>query len=201
MTVTEYQPVLDFWFGDKKENIEVIKEKSPLWWRKDEDTDREIKQQFEPLLRKLIEVKLQHWKEDANGYLAMIILVDQFSRNMYRNQAQSFSQDQISLSLAIEGIEKGMDKQLRLIERAFFYLPFEHSESLQHQRRSVDLFNKLLMEANEAEQKYFSGTLDYAIKHQAVIERFGRYPHRNTILGRESTPEEIEFLQEPGSSF
>jgi len=197
----EYQSVLDFWFGKKTDNQGIIKEKAQLWWAKDAAFDAQIKKQFEPVLDDLIEGKLENWKAQPQGHLALIILADQFSRNMYRDDARGFSQDNIALALAIEGLKQGADKQLSLIERSFFYLPFEHAESLERQQQSVALYRALLAEADTEVQEYFQGNLDYAIRHQVIIERFGRYPHRNAILRRASTVEEIAFLQEPGHSF
>ncbi len=201
MAQPAYQSVLDFWFGKKQDNLGIIKEKAESWWRKDAAFDAQIKAQFAAPLESLIEGRLEHWKAQPRGHLALIILADQFSRNMYRDDPKSFGQDGIALELAIEGLNKGTDRQLLLVERSFFYLPFEHAESLQRQQQSVDLYRALVAEADAGEREYFEENLDYALRHQRIIERFGRYPHRNAILGRASTAEEIAFLQQPDSSF
>ena len=120
---------------------------------------------------------------------------------MYRDQAQAFSLDSLALSLAKDGIEQTMDKELSWVKRVFFYMPFEHAESLSMQERSVELFRDLVNQVPGDEQDMVYGYVNYAIKHYKVIEEFGRFPHRNKILNRESTPEEVEFLKQPGSSF
>ena len=135
--------------------------------------------------------ELDSMANDPQGCLALIILLDQFSRNMFRGSAQAFAADEKALAHARTAVERGLDQQLPPFQRTFVYLPFEHSESLADQDRSVALFEALGDE----------NTYDYAVRHRDIIVRFGRFPHRNVILGRESTPEELEFLKEPGSSF
>ena len=131
----------------------------------------------------------------------MIILLDQFSRNIYRNSPRAFSQDEQALDLAMRGTVSAVDKKLTPVERVFFYLPFEHSESVAVQERSVSLYQGLLDEVADADKVKFIGYLDFAVKHVDIVKRFKRFPHRNEILGRTSTQAEIEFLQQPDSSF
>ena len=178
----QYQPVLDFWF----------KEISPQqWWVKDEDLDQLIKTRFSDVHRKAALGELFSWRDSSEGRLAEIIVLDQFSRNMFRDLPESFAQDSLALVLAQEAIFNNADKTLPTEWRSFMYLPFMHSESLIVHNEAVRLFDQKGMEYN----------LDFERKHKVIIEKFGRYPHRNHILKRESTPEEREFLKQPGSSF
>jgi len=131
----------------------------------------------------------------------LILLTDQFPRNMYRDSPQAFAYDAKALAWCLEGLKQQFDRHLRPIERVFFYLPLEHAESLEHQERSVEKFRELLDEADERRKNVFAEYLDLAVRHRNIIARFGRFPHRNRILGRESTGEELAFLKEPGSSF
>jgi len=193
--------ILQFWFGKSPDDLRVIEEKASMWWSKDRAVDEEIRYRFNESLENLTAGTLAHWQETPRGLLAMIILADQFSRNIHRNHPASFSQDPVALSLCQEGLEKKMDLQLRPIERVFFYMPLEHAESLELQRQSVELFKNLLINMPGEYCRKFNSYVDFAVNHHDIIIRFGRFPHRNRILGRQSTPEEIEFLQQPGSSF
>ncbi|MCI0481529.1 MAG: DUF924 domain-containing protein, partial [Candidatus Dadabacteria bacterium] len=149
------------------------------------------------------EDKLREWEKTPRGTLALIILLDQFSRNILRDTPGAFSHDPQALETAAKGIEKGFDKVLHPVMRVFFYMPFMHSENLDMQERSITLFGALERDfpSPPGLGKMLSSNRDYAERHYAVVKRFGRYPHRNKILGRESSPEEIEFLKQPGSSF
>ena len=174
--------VYDFWFKE----IEPKK-----WWAKDPDFDELIRQRFLDLHRLAVRCELFPWRETPAGRLAEIIVLDQFSRNIYRNRPESFANDALALALAQEAIASGADKGLDANEKAFLYMPYMHSESLGIHEIAMQLFAQEGLEYN----------YDFEKKHKAVIEQFGRYPHRNTILGRESTPEELEYLQQPGSGF
>jgi uncharacterized protein (DUF924 family) len=177
-----YQTVLDFWF----------QEISPQqWWIKDENLDQLIKERFSDVHRKAACGELFVWRSCAEGRLAEIIVVDQFSRNMFRDLPESFAQDNLALVLAQEAIFNNADKALPIEWRSFMYMPFMHSESLLIHDQAIRLFDQRGMEYN----------LDFERKHRVIIEKFGRYPHRNHILKRESTPAELEFLKQPGSSF
>lgn len=194
---------MNFWFGDLKEEEVPPEELSRMWWAKDEKTDENIGVNFESDLKNAKEGRLREWENNPRGMLALIILLDQFSRNMYRDTPRAFSQDRQALELAVKGVERGFDKELYPVMRVFFYMPFMHSESLEMQDRSLGLFKDLEKDFTFPPQlaEMLSTNRDYAERHYAIIERFGRYPHRNKILGRESTPEEFEFLKQPGSSF
>jgi uncharacterized protein (DUF924 family) len=197
----DYQSILDFWFGVTSSDIEILEQQSSLWWTKDPNVDKEIEIRFGASLDSLIAGQLNKWKQLPESYLAMIILADQFSRNIYRDTERAFAQDELALALTLEGIDAGIDMKLGLVQRVFFYLPLEHSESISMQYKSVEQYRQLHDVAPDNIRKKFKDHLDYAIQHREIIEKFGRYPHRNVILGRQSTIEEIEFLKQPGSSF
>jgi uncharacterized protein (DUF924 family) len=177
-----HSEVLKFWFED-------IDPK--MWWAAEPAFDELIRQRFEGLLQQAACGELYSWRLDASGRLAEIIVLDQFSRNMYRNTPRAFSQDPVALVLAQEAVASGAHHRLSPVERSFLFLPYMHSES----RVIHVLAEKLYREFAPPT------SLDFELRHKAIIDRFGRYPHRNAILGRASTPEEIEFLKLPGSSF
>lgn len=195
--------ILGFWFGKPEDGGAPPPELSRMWWAKDKKTDEYIRDNFEHGLVNAKEGKLLQWEKTPTGTLALIILLDQFSRNIYRDTPGAFTQDGQALEIAARGVEKGFDRELPPVMRVFFYMPFMHSEDLGMQERSVALFGALERDFTSPPElaKMLSSNRDYAERHYAIIERFGRYPHRNGILGRESSPEEIEFLKEPGSSF
>lgn len=177
-----YEDILSFWFN----------ELTPAqWWAKDAKLDDEIKQRFSAIHAKAARCELFDWRMAAKGRLAEIIILDQFSRNIFRNTPQAFANDPLALTLAQEALALGADKALSPTERSFLYLPFMHSESAEIHQIAVKLYSAPGLENN----------LDFELQHQTIITRFGRYPHRNKILARESTPEEIEFLKQPGSGF
>lgn len=189
------QTVLDFWFGAPEPR------RSQLWWGKDPALDEEIRARFAGPREQAIAGQLQDWEASPRGRLALILLVDQFSRNLFRNSPRAFAHDALAQRWSLEGLELGLDRQLGALERLFFYLPLEHSEDLADQERAVALFEELVVTAPPEERAERAGYLDYARRHRAIIARFGRFPHRNDVLGRLSTPDEAAFLQQPGSSF
>lgn len=193
--------VLEFWFGNAGDNTATVQAHQKLWWSKNEAVDADIRSRFGALVETAASGKLDDWANDPRGRLALILLFDQFPRNMYRDTPQAFAYDPLAGKLVLEGIAAGTDRELRAIERVFFYLPLEHSESAELQERCVALFTALAAGVPEADAKTFKGYVDYAVRHRDVIHRFGRFPHRNHILGRVSTPEETAFLKQPGSSF
>lgn len=193
---------MEFWFGSKRDDAAVAKEKSALWWSKNPQIDEEIRGRFQGLVRKAAAGELSDWQATPHGRLALILLTDQFPRNIYRDSPQAFAADPQALALSVDGIDHGWDLQLRRIERVFFYLPLEHAESIEYQEESVKQFRRLHDEvASEDGKEVFAEYLDFAVRHRNIIARFGRFPHRNKVLGRRSTPEELAFLDEPGSSF
>jgi uncharacterized protein (DUF924 family) len=191
----------EFWFGSDSDDDAAAKEKSRLWWSKDVGIDSAVRQRFEGVLNQAARSELDDWSDTPAGSLALILLTDQFPRNMYRNTSQAFAFDSLARDWCRSGIDHGFDQTLRPIERVFFYMPLEHSESLHDQYLAVALFEKLIASLAPERQSGFAGYLDFAVRHRDIIERFGRFPHRNAILGRESSPQEWAFLQEKGSSF
>ena len=191
----------EFWFGTHANDAAVAQQRSSVWWSKNPDVDQEILTRFEKEVQAAGAHALDKWAESARGLLALVLLTDQFPRNMYRGTAKAFQYSALAEAWSLSGIESGVDRKLRPIERVFFYLPLEHSESLQHQEHSVQLFTRLFQEVAADQIDVFRNFLMFALRHRSVIARFGRFPHRNAALGRESTPEEIAFLKEPGSSF
>lgn len=174
--------VLTFWF-------EAITPRQ--WWAQSDELDSRIASRFGALHAAAERCELFAWRETAAGWLAEIIVLDQFSRNIHRHHPRAFASDPLALALAQTAVALGADRELDTARRAFLYMPYMHSESPLIHALAVSLFSAPGMEGN----------LDFELRHKAIIERFGRYPHRNKILGRSSTPEEIAFLKEPGSSF
>ncbi|MGF1909241.1 DUF924 domain-containing protein [Vibrio kasasachensis] len=176
------EQVLKFWFSELE---------SKDWFVVSADVDARIKSQFGQLLQQAAHAELFTWRDSPQGRLAEIIVLDQFSRNIYRNTPQAFSQDPLALALAQEAVRLEADKQLTPQERSFLYMPYMHSESAFIHQQAAILFKQPGLENN----------YDFELKHKTIIDRFGRYPHRNVILNRVSSTEEIEFLTQPGSSF
>lgn len=193
--------VLEFWFGNAGDDTAIAQAQQKLWWSKNESVDADMRKRFAEPVESAAGGRFNHWAQDAHGRLALILLFDQFPRNMYRDTPRAFAYDSRARELALAGITTGTDRTLRAIERVFFYLPLEHSESAELQERCVALLTALAAGVPEADRKTFKGYVDYAVRHRDVIHRFGRFPHRNHVLGRVSTPEETAFLKQPGSSF
>lgn len=194
--------VLDFWFADMDAPDHAIAQRqSGLWWAKDETVDATIRERFGALVRAACEGGLDHWRASPLGWLALIVLSDQFPRNIHRGTPQAFACDPRAREVAREGLQAGHDQALRPIQRVFAYLPLEHAEDPELQRESVARFTALAAGVPAADREAFEGFLDFARRHMEVIERFGRFPHRNAILGRDSSAAERAFLQQPGSSF
>ena len=197
------EEILNYWFGELKESEAHLEDYYEIWFGKRREVDEFIRTNFEEDLKLAIEGKLKSWEDASCSTLALIILLDQFSRNIYRGTAKAFAHDSIALEICLRGIEKGFDTRLHPVERLFFYMPLEHSEDLEMQKKSVEYFFMMekLYPTPPSLASMASEFRKYAEMHYVIIERFGRFPHRNEILGRESTPEEIEFLKQPGSSF
>lgn len=193
--------IIDFWFGEVGTDSVIAKRQTSLWFKKQSSTDALIKERFERTLGRAAAGELNHWCDTAMGRLALIIVLDQLPRNIYRDTKQAFAFDALARAHCQAGLERHEDAQLQAVCRVFFYLPLEHAEDRALQARSVALFRELAADAGDEDKKLFDGFSDYAQRHAIVIERFGRFPHRNAILGRESTAQELEFLTQPGSSF
>ncbi|MFQ1757536.1 DUF924 family protein [Aeromonas veronii] len=197
-----WQPLLALWFGDEADDVLRATRQAPLWWVKSSETDALLASRFGELAEAAAKGSLAHWAALPSGRLALILLLDQLPRNIHRGTPAAFAQDPLARDLCLKGLSIGADKSLSPLERVFFYLPLEHAESREQQARSVALFEALAAEqAGTPAQATFAGFADFARRHQVIIERFGRFPHRNDILGRTSTPEEAAFLQQPGSGF
>jgi uncharacterized protein (DUF924 family) len=183
--------VLDFWFGTAQARGKARRE----WYRKDPAFDEEIRRGFGALLEAAANRELEAWRATPASMLALVVVLDQFSRNLFREDPRAFAQDAYARECAREAIARGDESVLLPVERQFLYMPFEHSESLADQELALERMASL--EACPETQ----GLVEYARRHEAVIRRFGRFPHRNAALGRASTPGEIEFLEQPGSRF
>lgn len=195
------ESIRSYWFGNHSTDAAVMQAQRALWWSKNPALDAEIRARFEPMVRLAASRSLDMWTATPQGTLALILLADQFPRNMYRGNPDAFAYDQLAREWCLFGLERRFDARLRPIERVFFYLPLEHSENVEHQDKSVQLFTRLFQSVPADQVEDFRGFLTYALRHRRVISRFGRFPHRNAVLGRESTEEELAFLAEPGSSF
>lgn len=172
----DYNAVLEFWFGELGPNA---------WFRKDERVDGMVRERFAALHKAGAAGELWAWRDSARGALAEIIVLDQFSRNIFRDDPRAFAADGMALALAQEAVRRGFDGEIPAAQKAFMYMPFMHSESALIHQTAARLFSQPGLEEN----------FDFELRHQAIIERFGRYPHRNAALGRPSTPEELEFLK------
>jgi len=181
--------VLDFWFGPLPHAERAV------WFRKDPAFDAEIRSRFGTAIEAALSGAFADWSATPRGALARVLLLDQFTRNAFRDTPRAFAGDTLALATATAAIDAGEDRALDRYERWFLYMPFEHAEDRAVQERSLALFGGLTAETG------VPGNLEWAQKHAAIVRRFGRFPHRNEILGRASTPEELAFLREPGSRF
>ena len=195
------EDVLDFWFGQPGPAAEVAARQRALWFGKSAANDQQVTERFADTLIAAGAGQLDHWALSPRNRLALIVVLDQFPHHIHRNHGQSFAYDAQSLARAQAMIQNGDANRVVPIERVFVYLPLEHAESLALQDESVALYSQLAADASAAERPLFKGFLDYAQQHRDVVVRFGRFPHRNALLGRPSTAEEIEFLKLPGSRF
>jgi uncharacterized protein (DUF924 family) len=193
--------VLDFWFGALDATGRADEAHTGRWFSHDPAFDDEVTRRFLELHDEIAAGRHQDWCESARGNLAAVIVLDQFSRNMFRGTAKMFAYDDRAFALARAGVERGDDRVLVHDERAFLYMPFMHSEDLEAQERSVELFAAWAAELSGELKARVENALRYAQMHRDIVERFGRFPHRNAALGRPTTSEEREFLKQPGSSF
>jgi uncharacterized protein (DUF924 family) len=184
--------VLQFWFDERCRKF---------WFKREDFFDAEIRERFAGLVDEAAAGRLASWESCSEGALGLVILLDQFPRNLYRDSPRAYGADALARGVAARAIDRGFDRQSAWERRFFFYMPFEHSESAADQDRAVELFGALV-EASPPQKRAEAGeAYEYARRHQEIIRRFGRFPHRNAILGRVSTPAESAFLQEPRSSF
>jgi uncharacterized protein (DUF924 family) len=190
-----YEEVLGYWFGEEEASAAYQKEKSALWFGGAPSNDHEIREKFTALVEEAAAGHLRDWEQRPRSALALVILLDQFPLNIYRDKARSYELCDLALPIALRAIDRHFDDELTPTEASFLYLPLEHAEDLALQERCVKLYAALL-ERTEGEfwRKWIQGNYDYAVRHLKVVEQFGRFPHRNEALGRTSTPAELAFL-------
>jgi len=186
--------VLTFWFREQELSAPQIDRRMDIWFGEDEIFDHEIRKDFLDDVERATKGELNHWAHKPRGRLALILLLDQFRRNIHRGTAKAFSKDNVALKLCVEGAMAKQDQGLTPIQRAFFYMPLQHAESRKVQNRSVALFNKLASAVSPTYRETFETMAQFAELHRDIVEQFGRFPHRNKVLGRQNTPEEEEYL-------
>ena len=186
--------ILAFWFKEHQLSAPQIDRRMDIWFGEDAAFDHEIRQTFSTDVDKASEGKLEHWAEEPRGRLALILLLDQFRRNIYRGTAKAYEKDKAALKLCVEGAMQKKDRGLTPIQRVFFYMPLQHAESLKVQSKAVELYTRLAEAVSPTLQETFLTIAQFAELHRDIIEQYGRFPHRNALLGRENTPEEDEYL-------
>jgi uncharacterized protein (DUF924 family) len=199
--IAPWLPLLEWWFGCAETATEVVQAKGKLWFGKKKAQDAEALARFGDLVDKASAGGLNEWVANPDGWLALVLLLDQLPRMIYRDTPKAFAGDARAQALVEHGLKLGRDQLLDPLQRTFIYLVLEHSENIDAQNQAVARFAELLPLLPATDRDYFKESLDYAERHQQVIARFGRFPHRNEILGRPSTDEEIEFLKGRGSRF
>lgn len=192
--------LLDFWFGDAREGPEQAQARLPVWFESSNAFDESLLTEFGALAKRAQTGELDHWADTPQGRLALIIALEQLSRNLYRRTPGAFAQDEKALALCLEGLDLAHDRALHPVERLFFYLPLEHAEDMDIQNESSRRYLRLSQEAHGYE-RIMKGSLDAVEEHRDLIRRFGRFPHRNAILGRESTQAELDFLATGARNF
>lgn len=188
------EAILSFWFKEQELSAPQIDRRMEIWFNKDAVFDHEVEKEFADDVEAACEGRLQHWAVDSHGRLALIILIDQFRRNIHRNSAAAFSKDKLALKLCVEGAMEKKDKGLTPIQRVFFYMPLQHAESKKVQAKSVELYDRLAESVSPTERETFLTIAQFAELHRDIVEQFGRFPHRNKLLNRENTAEEAEYL-------
>jgi uncharacterized protein (DUF924 family) len=186
--------ILGFWFKEQALTAPQIDRRMDVWFGENEDFDLECKKEFEKDVEMACAGQLGHWGQEPRGRLALILLIDQFRRNIYRNTADAFSFDSLALKLCVEGARDKKDRGLTPIQQAFFYMPLQHAESLKVQDKAVVIFNRLVEAVSPTYRETFETMATFAELHRDIIAQFGRFPHRNELLGRANTPEEDEYL-------
>jgi uncharacterized protein (DUF924 family) len=193
--------IITFWFREQGLSAPQIDRRMDIWFGADEVFDHECKKEFSDDIAAATDGKLDHWAHESRGRLALILLLDQFRRNIYRNTAEAFSKDKMALKLCVEGAMAKTDQGLAPIERVFFYMPLQHAESKKVQAKSVELFSKLAEAVSPTHRETFETITQFAELHRDIIEQFGRFPHRNKLLNRENTAEENEYLSGDSPDF
>lgn len=188
------EEILDYWFGDSEPDSDELERRIDLWFEAGPEVDTEIATRFGDALREAQRGSLEDWKGTARGRLALIVLLDQFSRNLHRGTEAAFATDIDALRLCLEGIELGLDRELSTVERAFFYMPLQHAEVLSAQEKSVQMFEALEATCADAIRPHMHRFLLSARSHRNIVAKYGRFPHRNRVLGRQCTDAEEDFL-------
>ncbi len=191
--------ILSFWFKEHELSAPQIDRRMDIWFGEDPVFDHEIEREFSSDVDKASQGELDHWAHDSHGRLALIILLDQFRRNIHRNSPDAFAKDRAALKLCVEGAMENIDQGLSPIQRVFFYMPLQHAESRKVQAKSVELFGRLAEAVSPTLRETFKTVAQFAELHRDIVERFGRFPHRNELLNRENTAEENEYLAGDGS--
>lgn len=195
------EATLDFWFGTIDDHHAMDPSKIRIWFGGGAEFDAQVRERFGADVERAVEGELDGWAATARGRLALVILLDQLTRNAFRDTPRMYAGDERAQRLAIEGMERGHDRELRVVERLFLYMPLMHAEDRGLQRKLLDVTSALREELPEEHRAKFGGFFEHAEKHAAIVERFGRFPHRNELLGRASSPEEVAFLKEEGRGF
>lgn len=188
------EAILSFWFKEQELTAPQIDRRMDIWFGGDAILDHEIEKEFANDIDAASEGKLAHWANDSHGRLALIILIDQFRRNIYRGTAEAFSMDKLALKLCVEGAMEKKDKGLTPIQRVFFYMPLQHAESRKVQAKSVEVYDRLAEAVSPTLRETFLTVAQFAELHRDIIDQFGRFPHRNVLLDRENMAEEAEYL-------
>jgi uncharacterized protein (DUF924 family) len=195
------EAILSFWFKEQELTAPRIDGRMDIWFGEDPVFDHEIAKTFSDDVDAACEGKLSHWGAEPEGRLALIILIDQFRRNIHRGTAAAFSEDRMALKLCVKGAMEKKDKGLSAIQRVFFYMPLQHAESRKVQAKSVELFDRLAETVSATERETFLTVAQFAELHRDIIDQFGRFPHRNILLERNNTPEEDEYLASDSPDF
>lgn len=186
--------ILAFWFKEQQLSAPQIDRRMEIWFGEDAVLDHEISKEFADDVEAACTGGLDHWASDPHGRLALILLIDQFRRNIFRNTADAFSKDKLALKLCVEGAMEKKDQGLTPIQRVFFYMPLQHAESRKVQAKSLELYERLAEAVSPTYRETFLTVAQFAELHKDIIDQFGRFPHRNKLLNRENTPEENEYL-------
>ncbi|MFT4937612.1 MAG: hypothetical protein ACI88A_000629 [Paraglaciecola sp.] len=200
MNLKDYNEILFFWFGEIKGELSTAKNRQ-MWYSSSTSTDVLISDQFKDTLLSAAQGQFNDWRQSPHGRLALIILFDQISRNIFRGRAEAFAYDHQALELCIEGVKEGADQSLYLIERLFFYHPLEHAESLEAQNQCVQLMQTLVKQYSGLQQDVANNSLKFATEHRDIILQFGRFPHRNEVLKRQCSAAELAYLNSGGKRF
>jgi len=198
--IDQPEEILHYWFGEQEDGFPV-EDKNSLWWSASADIDAELRSRFGGILNEARSGHLDGWKNSPRPCLALVVLLDQISRNVFRGKAAAFECDPAARAATLHGLDEGFDEGFTWSERSFFYTPLEHSEDLADQTRCVQLFEDMHASAPPAAREVIQRNVDFAIEHREIIEQFGRFPHRNEVLGRTPTPQEVEYLDSGAKRF